>query len=78
MVQLAINILVFVLGFSIATLVAFRPKKSRQDLEKFTSNLRQVTDGLKNGYLKNPDINAEALNSYEKTIMTGTDNLLTK
>jgi len=47
--QVALNIILFFLGFSLATIVALRPAKARRDVEKFTSNLRHVTDGVKKG-----------------------------
>jgi hypothetical protein len=44
--QVALNILLFFTGFSIATFLALRPKKARQDVETLTNNLRYVADGL--------------------------------
>lgn len=45
--QLAINIIIFFVGFSIATFVAIRPKRIRHDLERFSSNLRHVSYVMK-------------------------------
>ena len=47
--QLAINVIIFFLGFSLAALIALRPRKTRNDLENFKSNLRHVTNGLNPG-----------------------------
>ena len=45
--QLAINFLLFVLGFAVATVIALRPRKGRSDLDGFFSKLRHVTNAVK-------------------------------
>lgn len=45
--QLAVNLLIFFLGFSVATVIAVRPRKGRSDLNGFFSKLRHVTNAVK-------------------------------
>lgn len=45
--QLALNIIVFFLGFSAAIFVAVRPSKFRDDIDGFLAKLRYVTNGFK-------------------------------
>ena len=75
--QLALNIVVFFLGFSLATLVAIRPKKARQDLEKFSANLRHATNGFKSGFLLSRHSESADVDD-ERSISTDAHNLLTK
>jgi hypothetical protein len=44
--QVMLNILLFFTSFSIAALMALRPKRAREDVEKLVNNLRYVADGL--------------------------------
>ncbi|KAG9687772.1 hypothetical protein KCU95_g9321, partial [Aureobasidium melanogenum] len=74
--QLALDIIIFFLGFSIATVVALRPRKARKDLDHFTSQLRYVTNGLK-GQGSHPG-DMEQSETPEEIIKRGADNLLTK
>ena len=76
--QLAVNIIVFGLGFLIATLVALRPKRARTDLENFTSNLRHVTDGLMEGFRVHGHLNRDDENEHARLNTAGKENLLTK
>ena len=45
--QLALNIIVFFLGFSAAIFVAVRPSKFRDDIDGFLAKLRYVSNGFK-------------------------------
>jgi hypothetical protein len=44
--QVMLNILLFFACFSVATFIALRPKRARQDVKKLVNNLRYVADGL--------------------------------
>lgn len=44
--QLAINIFIFILGFSIAGVVRFRPKETRAALDDLLRKLRHVTNAF--------------------------------
>lgn len=76
--QIAINIILFVLGFTAATLLALRPRKARKDLlHGSTSHLSQVT--IDDTEAKGSDIGPRGKHvTEEDTTQLGVDYLLTK
>lgn len=45
--QVAINALIFVLGFSVAVVASTRPKQARAELERVISNVNYILDSLR-------------------------------
>ena len=45
--QLALNVVIFLLGFSLAIFASLRPKKARASLETSLRNVEYVLDALK-------------------------------
>lgn len=45
--QLALNVIVFLVGFSVAIALSLRPKKARADLDRLLTNVQYVFDALK-------------------------------
>lgn len=78
--QIAINIILFVLGFTAATLFALRPRKTRKNfLRDFTSHLSQVTIDNIEGKLESIDADGTLEHATdEEMIQSGAEHLLTK
>lgn len=74
--QVMLNALLFFACFSVATLIALRPKRARH-VEKLDNNLRYVADGLHHKVhttsTKKPD-----LGNCGRTLREDGNNLLTK
>lgn len=75
--QLALNVIVFFLGFSIATFIALRPVKARKGIQQLSTNLRTVTDGFKAG-IDPESASAFSIRNDPDSIRAGADLLLTK
>jgi hypothetical protein len=75
--QVMLNILLFFTSFSIATFIALRPKRARQDVKKLVNNLRYVADGLHHKVhdmsMKKPDFG-----NCGRILREDENNLLTK
>lgn len=56
--QLAINVLIFCVGFSIAIFTSLRPKRARTDLDRLIHNVQYVFDALK---LRSKETNQEGV-----------------
>ncbi|CZT14699.1 uncharacterized protein RCC_00670 [Ramularia collo-cygni] len=72
--QVALNILLFLAGFSIATFLALRPKKAREDVERLTSNLRHYSDG----FIQNLSKKEQSCGEEGLVVSNEATNLLTK
>lgn len=73
--QIGLSIIFFFVGFAVATAVALRPRKARQDLETFASRLRHVTNGLKGegyhaGDLKQSEISPDVMEDGKDLLLT--------
>lgn len=71
--QVALNILLFFAGFSIATFIALRPKKPGRDLE----TLRYVADGLHHK-AQSLSTGCSAVEDERRVVQGDGENLLTK
>lgn len=75
--QVALNILLFFAGFMIATLIALRPKKARQDVERLASNVRYVANGFEEK-AQDSSKREPGLESNDRYIPADGSNLLSK
>jgi hypothetical protein len=75
--QVMLNILLFFACFSIATFIALRPKRARQDVEKLVKNHHYAADGLQHKVhgesTKKPDFG-----NCGRILRKDSNNLLTK
>lgn len=73
--QLALNLIIFVFGFSLAAFIAVEPEKTRKNLATFISSLRYVVDGSRTAS-KSQDQRLSNDETHEHTVSA--DKLLTK
>ena len=74
--QVAINILIFILGFSIAGFLRFRPKETRDALDDLLAKLRYVTNAFAPKGADQLDPISEKL-EHQQAVPVSQDDMLT-
>ena len=81
--QLALNAVIFILGYSIAFAVVAKPTQSRKAIAQFLNKLRFVTNGFKSAYPTSEAEKTELLPEEERqadraAVLSSKAELLTK
>ena len=66
--QLALNVVVFVIGFSLAGILRFRPKETRAALDDILAKLRYVTNALASKRYDELDPTAEKQHRWQQQL----------